>query len=118
MKCHKIIIMPYSKIIYGNHPSMNIANYMSPLKLFDYLAAGRIILASKNKNYSHILKDKENSLLCNPANLNQWEKKINQVSSKKFNYKKLQYNSIKTAKFFSWDSRVIKIMKFIEENNI
>ena len=29
---------------------------MSPLKMFDYLASGRIIIASNLKVYSHVLK--------------------------------------------------------------
>ena len=32
---------------------------MSPLKMFDYLAAGKIIIASNLKVYSHILKNKK-----------------------------------------------------------
>jgi len=118
LKSHRIILMPYSKIVFGNHKNMNIARFMSPLKLFDYLAAERIILASKNISYSHILQNKKNAMLCNPSNLNDWVKAINLVFSKKLNLAKLQYNSKKTAKLYSWDNRINKIMKFINQNYI
>ena len=36
---------------------------MSPLKMFDYLAAGKIILASNLNVYSHILKNNYNCYL-------------------------------------------------------
>ena len=113
LKSHKIIIMPYSKVVYGNYKNMNIADFMSPLKLFDYLAAGRIILASQSNSYSHILKNKKNSLICNPLNINDWINAINLVISKKINLMKLQQNSKKTANLYSWDERINKIMKFI-----
>ena len=118
LKSHKIILMPYSKIVYGNYKNMNIADFMSPLKLFDYLAAGRIILASKSNSYSHILKDKKNSLLCNPSNINDWINAINLVVLKKINLIKLQQNSKKTANLYSWDERINKIMKFINQKYI
>ena len=113
LKSYKIILMPYSKIVYGNYKNMNISDFMSPLKLFDYLAAEKIILASKNSSYSHILQNKKNAILCNPSNLDDWIKAINLVFLKKLNLAKLQYNSKKTAKLYSWDNRINKIMKFI-----
>ena len=118
LKSHRIILMPYSKTVYGNYKNMNIADFMSPLKLFDYLASGRIILASQSTSYSHILKNRKNAMLCNPSNTDDWVNTINLVSSKKFNPTKLQQNSKKTAKLFSWDNRINKIMKFINQNYI
>ena len=118
LRSHKIILMPYSKAVYGNHKSANLSNYMSPLKLFDYLAAGRIIIASKNNSYSHILKNDKNSILCNSSNVDEWIKAIKKVSSNKYNWKKIQNNSIKTSKFFSWQIRVNNIIRFINKNFI
>ena len=115
LKSHKIIIMPYSKKVFGNHKYTNIGNYMSPLKLFDYLAAGRIILASESKSYNHILKNNKNAILCNSSNFNQWLKAFKNISKKKFDFKKLKKNSIQTAKKFSWKHRIEKIINFIEK---
>ena len=118
LRSHKIILMPYAKEVYGNHKSANLSNYMSPLKLFDYLAAGRTIIASKNNSYSHILKNDKNSILCNSSNVDEWIKAIKKVSSNKYNWKKIQNNSIKTSKFFSWQIRVNNIIRFINKNFI
>jgi glycosyltransferase involved in cell wall biosynthesis len=115
LKSHKVIIMPYSKKVFGNHKYTNIGNYMSPLKLFDYLAAGRIILASESKSYNHILKNNKNAILCSSLNLNEWLEAFKNISKKKINFKKLKKNSIQTAKIFSWRNRIEKIIKFIEK---
>lgn len=117
LKSHKIIIMPYSRNVFGNHKYANIGKYMSPLKLFDYLAAGRIILASENSSYNHILKDNINSILCNSSNSDKWLKKFKKISQNKINIRKLKKNSIKTAKLFSWHYRIDKIVRFIGKNN-
>ena len=42
---------------------------MSPMKMFDYLASERIILASKLNVYSHILRNNYNSILVDPNNI-------------------------------------------------
>ena len=115
LKSHKIIIMPYAKSVFGNHKYANIGKYMSPLKLFDYLAAGRIILASENQTYNHILKNNINSILCDPKNLEKWLKALRDISQNKINFNRLKKNSQETAKLFSWNSRIDKIVRFIEK---
>ena len=115
LKSHKSIIMPYSKKVFGNHKNTNIEKYMSPLKLFDYLASGRIIVASKSQSYSHILKDTINSVLCDSSNLDKWVKTLKEISKNKINFNKLKKNSLETAKQFSWIYRVEKIVNFIEK---
>ena len=52
LKSHKILQMPYLEISKGRSKKINLSKYMSPLKLFDYLAAGRIIFASDLKVYT------------------------------------------------------------------
>lgn len=118
LKSHKIILMPYSKEVFGNHKYANLSSYMSPLKLFDYLAAGRVIIASKNKSYAHILKNNTNSLLCSSLEVNDWIRAISRISSNRFNFIKFQKNSLKTAKLFSWQSRASNIIRFIDKNYI
>ena len=38
----------------------SVENYFSPLKMFDYMASGKIIVASDLKVYKHILKNRIN----------------------------------------------------------
>ncbi len=113
LKSHKIILMPYLDFTLGNHKTTNISKFMSPLKLFDYLSAGRIIIASKNKSYSHILENKNNCLTCNPKNINEWVSKIRMVLAKNFKNANIQKNALKTAKLYTWNLRVNKIVNFI-----
>ena len=50
--------MPYQKKISVLIKNSNVESYFSPLKMFDYMAAGKIIIASDLKVYSTFLKTK------------------------------------------------------------
>ena len=98
-----------SKNLLFGRGNINIANYNSPLKMFDYLAAGRIILASRRDGITEVLKHNYNSIIVNKYNLNAWSQAINEILDHKYNVTKLRKNSILTAKKFTWDKRVSKI---------
>ena len=102
--------MPYQKRVGVLLRNVNVANYFSPLKMFDYLASGKIILASDLPVYKNVLKHKKNSILLDYDHKN-WCNFINQVlSSDKFNHLgKTAYNH---SKKYSWINRVKKILKF------
>ena len=118
LKSHKIILMPYGKRVMGNHKSVDISDHMSPLKLFDYLAAGQIILASKHKSYSHVLKNNFNAFLCDIKNTEEWVKTIKDIFKNKKNLNKIKKNSILTARKYTWQKRVLKIIKYSEQKKI
>ena len=118
LKSHKIILMPYGKKVMGNHKSVDISDHMSPLKLFDYLASGQIILASKHKSYSHVLKNNFNAFLCDIKNTEEWVKTINDIFRNKKSFDKIKKNSILTARKYTWQKRVLKILKYSMQKKI
>ena len=84
---YKILLMPYQKKVGVLIKSIDVSSYFSPLKLFEYMASGSIIIASDLKVYREILKDKHNSIILNPKKINKWIEMINIVfTSKKYNY--------------------------------
>ena len=66
---------------------------MSPLKMFDYLASGKIIIASNLKVYSHILKNNFNCLMPKKNDLNSWMDLIDNISKKNVNLNYLRKNA-------------------------
>ena len=111
---YKILLMPYQKKISVLIKNSNVESYFSPLKMFDYMAAGKIIIASDLKVYKHILKNKINSILINPKKTNLWIRSIKTASnSNNLNY--LGRNAIKDVSVYQWISRVKKIQKFYEK---
>lgn len=115
---HPVILMPYEKEVFGNHKTANLADFMSPLKMFDYLASKKIIISSKNQNIEKILKNNYNGIICNKLSLDEWSKKIIYLMDNMNLKKTLGKNAFITAKKFTWKVRVNKILKFIRNHNI
>lgn len=118
---HKICLMPYLEKVYMRSSSISIESYMSPIKLFEYLACGKVIIASRMKVYSHILKNRFNCYLSEPENIDLWEKKIKYVLKNYNKTKKIRINAYNTSKKFDADLRAKKILlfykKFLKEKN-
>ena len=79
-----ILILPYTNTVTVAGNVGNIAKYTSPLKLFDYLSSGRVILASNLKVLKEVLKNNYNCIFIkNYSNPYAWKNEINKL---KFNY--------------------------------
>lgn len=105
-----ILILPSADIQFGRTKNINITNYNSPLKMFDYLAAGKVILASKRDGICEILKDNYNSIIVNQYDLRSWSEALKKILSNKYDLNKLRKNSVLTAKKNTWDKRILKIL--------
>ena len=107
------LLLPYEKKISVLIKNSDVSKYISLLKMFEYLATKKIIFASYNKTYNHILKNNYNSLLINSDKIKAWIKTINMVikNPKKFEY--LKKNAYETSKKYTWKKRCGLILKFI-----
>ena len=68
----------------------NIVKFTSPLKLFDYLASGKLIITSNVTVFKEILTDGKNCLVVNNFNINNWIKKLIKSKLKHQNIIKLK----------------------------
>ena len=78
--------------------------------MFDYLASGKIIISSKRDGICEILRHNYNAILIKEYNIEIWIKYLNSIKNNKYNLNRISINSIKTAKKFTWESRVNKIL--------
>lgn len=115
---YQIALMPYENKIMSKAQNIEISRYISPLKMFDYLSAGNIIIASKLLVYKHILKNNSNSFVINNKKIHLWKKTINKIFKKPGNYKYIKLNAINTAKMHSWDIRAKKYFNFIKNKDL
>lgn len=108
-----LLLMPYSKKVSVRSKTLNTANYCSPLKMFDYLAAGRIIVSSKLEGICEVLKHKKNAIIVDDFDYKSWEKEINNILNNKYDIATIQKNAFNTANEFTWVKRVSKILNEI-----
>ncbi len=110
----KFLLLPYLNRVAVNSKNLEVSNFMSPLKMFDYLASGRIIIASNLKVYSHVLKNNFNCLMPKTNNFESWINLINLLTIKEKKLGHLRVNALNTASKFTWDNRVKKICKYFK----
>lgn len=68
-----IALAPYQREVYGaGEGDVNLGRWMSPLKIFEYMAAGSTIAASDLPVLREVLVDGENAMLCDPASVDEW----------------------------------------------
>tara|TARA_B100001057_G_scaffold499866_1_gene612201 strand:- start:47 stop:1126 length:1080 start_codon:yes stop_codon:yes gene_type:complete len=108
-----LLLMPYSKKVSVRSKNLNTADYCSPLKMFDYLAAGRVIVSSKLNGICEVLKHKKNAIIVEDFDYKAWEKEINNILNNKYDITTIQKNAFDTANEFTWVKRVSKILNKI-----
>ena len=95
-----ILILPYSKVVPVAGGVGNIIDFTSPLKLFDYMAAGKLIIASNIPVLREVLKNNVNCIFINNFNNpNSWRLELfklkNNIYKRKIISKKSYINSKK-----------------------
>ena len=113
----KFLLLPYLNKISVNSKNLEVSNFMSPLKMFDYLASGKVIIASNLKVYSHILKNNFNCLMPKNNNFESWTNLLDEISTKKQKFNYLKKNAVNTASKYTWDKRVKIINKYFKKND-
>lgn len=101
------LLMPYQNEIAGSSGG-DIAKFLSPMKMFEYLASGKPILSSDLPVLREVLNEK-NSILLPSDELDAWEAAIIKVKNEEAFAIKLALAAKETAKNFSWEQRVISI---------
>ena len=105
--------MPYTKKATFSGDHGNIINFMSPMKMFDYLGSGKIILSSDIKVLKEILINNFNSILIKDfLNVYEWKKQIDNVDFKKKKYLNIKKCNINFTKIYV-EKRANKLLKKI-----
>lgn len=89
-------------------------NFCSPLKLFEYMAAGRIILAHNFPTIREVLVDNEDAIFTKPDNFEDLKNKLG-TALNTINSNRLGLNARKKAyNMYTWDDRVKGLISFME----
>ena len=106
-----ILIMPYQKevAVYGNKG--NTVNWMSPMKMFEYMATGRPIIASDLPAIREILKDKINAVLVSCDDAERWKEAIEWLNDNPKIAKMISENARNDIENnYTWDIRINEII--------
>ena len=111
-----ICLLPNQKIVYGanatSNNSQNIANYTSPLKMFEYMAHKKPIIASNLLVLKEVLDD-TNSILVDSENSDEWIRAIEQLKDQTIRDSIAHRAYEDFIKNYTWIQRAKKIMDSI-----
>jgi glycosyltransferase involved in cell wall biosynthesis len=106
-----VFLMPYQRQVAASSGG-DISNYLSPMKLFEYLACGRPICSSDLPVLREILSD-EIAVLLPPEDVNGWVSAVQNLRENPNYWAELANKSRRIGEQYSWESRAKKILEGI-----
>lgn len=103
-----ILILPTSQ-------HWNLANATCPLKLFDYMAVKRPIVASALPTIMTVLKDQENAMLAEPDNSLSFEKALTTILNNPTFSEKIAERAFLDVQQITWNNRAKNVLNFASE---
>ncbi|PZD74172.1 Processive diacylglycerol alpha-glucosyltransferase [Acaryochloris thomasi RCC1774] len=103
-----VLLLPTSK-------QWQLAQTTSPMKLFEYMAVQRPIVASALPNIMTVLRDRENALLAEPDQPQSFQQAITELLEKPALADEIAKQAFREVDQYTWDSRAEIILRFAEE---
>ena len=108
-----VLLMPYQKNVMTINNASETSRYMSPLKLFEYMASKKPIISSDHNVLQEVLTDNRNALLCDPDKVDEWEEAIIKMKNSKSLCERLAKQAFSDFEAqYTWDKRAASILSF------
>ncbi len=106
-----ILLAPYQKEVSIAKKGRNTVEWMSPLKIFEYMSHGKAIICSDLSVIREVLEDKKNALLCSPENADHWIDAINSLKKEEARTLLGENARKDLEEKYTWDIRAKNILK-------
>jgi glycosyltransferase involved in cell wall biosynthesis len=104
-----ILLMPYSRSIMGSSGSADSAAVASPMKMFEYMAAGRAIVSSDLPVIREVLKER-NAVFCKAGEIRDWRLVIESLLEDQTRRTALGEQARQDVQGYTWVARAQRIM--------
>ena len=104
-----ILLMPYSRSIMGSSGSGDSASVASPMKMFEYMAAGRAIVTADLPVIREVLNE-GNAVFCEPDEVGNWKVGIEKLLADEPRRLSLGGQARGDVQGYTWLARAEKIM--------
>ena len=107
-----LLLMPYQKRVSLNRGG-DTSKWMSPMKMFEYMATGRPIISSDLPVLREVLNE-DNSVLCDPENIQMWKTAVEKIMDQPKLGEALGSQAREDVRQYTWRGRVRNVMTNIE----
>jgi glycosyltransferase involved in cell wall biosynthesis len=110
IKAFDVVLLPNQPVVRVTAKD-DIGKWTSPLKMFEYMSAGKPIIASDIDVLKEILKDRVNALLCSHEDINGWVRALEELESDKQLAVSISMNAKNDLlRKYTWQSRAENIL--------
>jgi glycosyltransferase involved in cell wall biosynthesis len=111
-----ILLMPYERVIAGSSGG-NSADICSPMKMFDYLATGRVIISSDLPVIREVLNE-NNTVFAAPEDLADWQLALADIMKDPQKCQRLAVQARIDAARYSWQARAIRAINGLTPESV
>ncbi|MGE5375111.1 MAG: glycosyltransferase family 4 protein [Bacteroidota bacterium] len=104
-----ILLMPYGTSIMGSSGTADSAAVASPMKMFEYMAAGRAIVTSDLPVIREVL-DEDSAVFCQPGEIHDWRLVIESLLDDETHRARLGHQAKLKVQDYTWVARAGHIM--------
>ena len=104
-----ILLMPYSRSIMGSSGTADSASVASPMKMFEYMATGRVIVSADLPVIREVLNEK-NAIFCEPDDVASWNSTVGNLLSNEKQRAILSVQAKRDVQDYTWLARAERIL--------
>jgi glycosyltransferase involved in cell wall biosynthesis len=104
-----ILLMPYSRSIMGSSGTADSASVASPMKMFEYMAAGRAIVTADLPVIREVLNE-GNAVFCEPDEVGKWKVEIEGLLANEARRVELGKQAKEDVRGYTWVARAERIL--------
>ena len=113
-----IVLAPYQqKVSVAGNKNIDTSQWMSPLKIFEYMAYKKAIIASNLPVLEEVLVHEHNAILCSPIDVESWKNAIDRLvedQTLRLELSKEAYQTLNHS--YTWDKRASQVIQLIQKN--
>lgn len=106
-----ILVMPYQKRVYLGDKCSDTSQWMSPLKMFEYMASGNPIIASDLPVLREVLKQGKNAILVDPDDTDGWVRAVKHLANNEEMRERIAQQALTDLKqSYTWERRAQRVL--------
>jgi glycosyltransferase involved in cell wall biosynthesis len=118
LRAFDVLIAPYQPVVTLRGGAGNNADWVCPLKLFEYMAAGKPIVCSDLPILCEVVSHEDTAILCSPTKVEQWAEALRRLRDHKKLADLIAARALeKFTQYYSWDARAAFVLDGISHHS-